>query len=245
MYTLIYLDHVDSTNRYAADYLQSHQPSNPCVIHTNHQTEGRGQYGRTWVSEKNESLCFSLIIPSVNLPLTKLFLLHCITSLSIVKQLQHYYPELNFAIKWPNDIYCLDKKICGILIQNVIKHDIVQDTILGIGINVNNSHFSNLHQASSLYILCQRMLDLNTLMDAIVREIIDRFQIFCDNEDQLLAAYNELLFCKNTEVEWMLNEHFFQARIIEVNSLGQIQLRTQNENIQWYSFGEIQYVRKV
>lgn len=103
------------------------------VILTDRQTAGKGRLGRTWISPPG-SLMFSVILkPNLaNLPFMVM-----IASLSVVYGIRTL-TGLRSQIKWPNDVLINDRKICGILIENDIRKNVLHHTVIGIGINVNN-----------------------------------------------------------------------------------------------------------
>ncbi|MBT8321842.1 MAG: biotin--[acetyl-CoA-carboxylase] ligase, partial [Eudoraea sp.] len=117
---LIKLGATDSTNAYLKELLASKDAPDGTVVQAECQQKGRGQMGREWHSEPGKNLTFSLLKKFSNFPVTKQFLLNIISSLAVVEVLNTYdVPELK--VKWPNDIMSGNQKICGILVENVVK----------------------------------------------------------------------------------------------------------------------------
>lgn len=137
MSEIIWLEEAESSNdeaRTAIDRLD-----NLSVISVRHQTKGRGQNGRVWNSKKDENLTFSIILKNLVIPPKDQIAISQIVALSIVELLGKY--GIYAKIKWPNDIYVGNNKICGILIENSITSDKIRWSIIGIGLNVNQTEF--------------------------------------------------------------------------------------------------------
>ena len=136
---LIFLKNLPSTNTYAASLVKEKEVSEGTIIYTNYQSAGRGQGWNKWESEENKNLLISIILfPSMIKPAEQ-FLLSMAVSLGICDFLDLYTTTI--SIKWPNDIYVNNDKIAGILIENSIMGDLIEHTIAGIGININQSKF--------------------------------------------------------------------------------------------------------
>ena len=148
---LIKLDATDSTNDYLKELLTSEDPPNGTVVWTQWQRKGRGQMGRNWISEAGKNLTFSILNKFNNFPVGEQFLLNMVTSLAITGVLKrHDVPDLK--IKWPNDILSGKHKICGILVEAIIKGTDLKAAIIGIGLNVNQEHFEESLRATSIKI---------------------------------------------------------------------------------------------
>jgi BirA family biotin operon repressor/biotin-[acetyl-CoA-carboxylase] ligase len=136
---VIQLSSVDSTNNYAAMLLSNDNAVHGTVILSDEQTAGRGQRGANWQSESGSNLLMSIILKHDNLSVDRQFLLTQVASLAVVDLLGKI--GLLAHIKWPNDIYVGDRKICGMLIENNLSGTVIRSSIIGIGLNVNQSYF--------------------------------------------------------------------------------------------------------
>lgn len=136
---VIQLTSVDSTNNYAAMLVSNDNAVHGTVILADEQTAGRGQRGMKWQSESGSNLLMSIILKHDNLSVDRQFLLTQVASLSVVDLLRKI--GLSAQIKWPNDIYVQDRKICGMLIENNLSGAVIRSSIVGIGLNVNQSYF--------------------------------------------------------------------------------------------------------
>lgn len=148
MFKVTWLDSVDSTNSEALRRLGA-LPSGT-VLAAREQTAGRGQRGNTWFSEPGKNLTFSVVMkfPAGFLAAANAFVLNCLCSVSVVDFLACY--GVNAAVKWPNDIYVSGRKICGMLLENGLSEGFVSHSVMGIGINVLQTEFPNLANATSL-----------------------------------------------------------------------------------------------
>ena len=140
-YPLIALDETDSTNRYISQLCNELQESvaELTTVTAEFQTAGKGQRGNTWEAERGKNLLFSFVLYPTFLEARRQFILSQIVSLSIKEELDRWSDEI--TIKWPNDIYWRDKKICGILIENDLSGHFIGRSISGIGININQNEF--------------------------------------------------------------------------------------------------------
>ena len=122
---MIHLPEVRSTNTWMLDRLaKGEDMADETVVYTLRQTAGRGQMGNSWESEPDKNISFSMLLCPEFLPIREQFIISQLCSLAIVEALdeliceQLFHDEVKFSIKWPNDIYAGDRKLCGILIEN-------------------------------------------------------------------------------------------------------------------------------
>src|SRR5690606_22019676 len=160
---VIKLNAIDSTNSYLRRLSHEESLEDYTVVTAEHQTEGRGQMGTVWNSENSKNLMFSVFRDTSKIQLEHPFLISMVTSLAILKALQRFSIS-RLSIKWPNDILSEDKKICGILIESVIKQNSLSNTIIGVGLNVNQTDFKNLPKASSLKLITGNVFDLEEVL---------------------------------------------------------------------------------
>ena len=160
---IIKLSAIDSTNRFLKQLAKETTTENFTIVVADRQTEGKGQRGATWLSESDKGLTFSCLYHYPKEVLPDLFVLNCVVALSVVETLQFLSSKF-FYIKWPNDIMAENKKIGGILIENRIKSETEFQSIIGIGINVNQTAFDQLPQATSLALIENRTFDKEILM---------------------------------------------------------------------------------
>lgn len=134
-----WFDTVDSTNNLAAE--NSDSDCDMSVYAADFQRKGRGQRGTRWKSGRGENLTFSILLKPVHIAAPDQFIISAIASLSVARYLN--IKGLNSKIKWPNDIYVGDKKICGMLIEHSLAGANLSVSIVGIGINLNQRDFDD------------------------------------------------------------------------------------------------------
>jgi BirA family biotin operon repressor/biotin-[acetyl-CoA-carboxylase] ligase len=149
---LIKLDAIDSTNEFLKGLSSNQLLENFTVVTAEIQTKGKGQMGAVWDSEPSKNLIMSVLITDFVTDINQIFDVNIAISLAVIKALEDFdIPEL--SIKWPNDIMSYHKKIGGILIENTIKSDGSINSIVGLGLNINQMNFENLPKASSLAVM--------------------------------------------------------------------------------------------
>jgi BirA family biotin operon repressor/biotin-[acetyl-CoA-carboxylase] ligase len=163
---IIWLERVDSTNDEARRHIS--EIDNLSVVSALEQTKGRGQRGNRWSSQPGENLTFSLVVKDFRIKANEQSAISQATALSLVDLLSRH--EVKARIKWPNDIYAGDEKICGILIENSLKGSEIDWSIIGIGLNVNQTAFpEDLPNPTSMKLCTGNSNPYNT------REILEEF----------------------------------------------------------------------
>ncbi|MCF6268357.1 MAG: biotin--[acetyl-CoA-carboxylase] ligase [Melioribacteraceae bacterium] len=133
----IFYDEVDSTNE---QLLKDTSISNHgTVLFADNQVKGRGRLDREWISDKHNSLTFSILLTE-NLSANNINLINLAASVAVAQSLENLY-QLDVRLKWPNDVLIKTRKVCGILVESVSKGDTVERLVIGIGVNVNQPIF--------------------------------------------------------------------------------------------------------
>lgn len=148
----IHLDEVDSTNSYAISLLKNVNLTEGTLINAKHQTKGRGQRGNLWNAVAGQNATFSLIVRPTFLNENQLFYLSKCAALALYDVLAYFLNTGHFdiKIKWPNDILVNGKKIAGVLIENVLSGRQLSWSVAGIGLNINQTSFSDGLNATSI-----------------------------------------------------------------------------------------------
>ncbi len=168
---LLAFEALDSTNGYALELLAKSKPIEGTVISTFRQTEGRGQIGSKWESEPDKNLSLSIILYPTFLAPREQFALNISIALA-VRTFVAKYTEKMVKVKWPNDIYIESRKIAGILIQNSITMQAVQFSVIGVGVNINQTQFSkNVPNATSLAAETGQGFALHELLEPLCQEV--------------------------------------------------------------------------
>lgn len=187
---IIKLDAIDSTNSYLRRLSVNEVVEDFTVVTAKVQTNGRGQMGTYWQSQVGKNLIFSVFKDFEGFTVEYPFYISIVTALAIIKTLHSFsIPKLN--VKWPNDILSGDFKISGVLIENVIKQSQIKASILGIGLNVNQTDFENLPKASSLKNISGRLYDIDEIMHFLLKHLKDYFLILKARDYKLLMSEYE------------------------------------------------------
>ena len=241
-FNIIKLDAISSTN----DWLKEKYDKNSCVdgdlIWVNEQTMGRGQNSNKWLSEAGKNLTFSFFKVLKSLKVNDQFIINCSVSTAIIDALKKIHVP-NLSLKWPNDILSDDKKICGILIENYIKGDAIVGSIIGIGLNINQTDFNNIKSASSLLNQTGKEFDLEFVLNLLLNSFMESFK-FCKSESKeyLIRKYEKLLFAKNRLSKFEVNDQTFNATIIGIDLDGKLVLQNEKKEILVFSNSAIKMI---
>ena len=228
---LIKLNATDSTNNYLKQLILERTLDDFSVVVANHQTNGRGQRGSSWISEKDKNLTFSVLKRNISIVANQQFLLNILVSLSIVKSLEGFnIPKL--AIKWPNDILSDHHKISGILIENLIKNKQIEYAIIGIGLNVNQVKFEGLSKVSSLKNIMPLAVDKDELLTKIIDKLKMYFKLYSENGSEFLnSEYESYLFRKDKPSTFSSHDNSLFTGIIRgVSASGKLCVQMENFN---------------
>ena len=235
---IIYLPTCQSTNSYAMDMSEVDVVEGTIII-TSHQTAGKGQRGNTWEALPNQNFTFSVILKPHFLPIHKQFELSMIVALGISNFLQKYLPD-SVKIKWPNDIFYQNKKICGILIENILKKDVLDKSIIGIGINILQEEFQS-NQATSLRKITGEMYDLELLFPELLKNLEEQYLLLINNHSTLIKSnYLAKMFRFNEECKFYSNR-LFTGKIVDVDIVGNLIVEVEGEEFK-FGMKEISFV---
>ncbi|WP_170067691.1 biotin--[acetyl-CoA-carboxylase] ligase [Neolewinella xylanilytica] len=240
-----------STNAALLDSLQRDEqlPAGTVYI-TDDQTAGKGQGTNRWHSSPAANLTFSLLLRPDRLAVNRIFSLTQLTSLAVLDGLLRYLPDLEShdpRIKWPNDLYAGGRKIGGILIQNGLRGDRVQWSVVGVGINVNERAFPpELRQsATSLRLLLGRDIDKAALLDAIFEAFSRRNRLLESGDvDALNTAYHRWLYRREERVDFLRLDdgRRFNARVRGVDTLGRLELTMEQDRVERFELRTLRWL---
>ena len=235
---IIRLDEVTSTNDYASNLLKSEVVHGTVVV-TQHQTQGRGQRGNSWESKTGENLLFSIILKPNFLKVQRQFLISKIAALAVCDTISQVIPDV--TIKWPNDIYTANDKIAGILIENSFSSEFLDTTIVGIGVNVNQSSFSDdLPNPTSLLLKTDREHYSDVLLANICKAFEARYtNLKLGNIHEINLQYFNRLFRSQGFNHYSSHGENFMARIVGVRDSGEIVLETPEGTQREFAFKEV------
>ena len=236
----IKLDAIDSTNEFLKGLSVEQTLENFTVVTAENQTKGKGQMGSVWVSEPGKNLIMSILVKNYLTDISQLFNSSIVASVSIIQALEELnIPEL--SIKWPNDIMSYNKKIGGILIENSIKSDGNIFSIVGLGLNVNQTNFEQLPKASSLAAICNTPFDKEEILLKIIDKLEQNVLFWNQTPDLLWSEYTNKLFKKGIPMPFEdQNQHQFMGIIQGVSSIGRLRILLDNDTVSEFDIKGIQ-----
>jgi len=245
-FTILRFDSLNSTNTEALNQAKQGADEGLCVV-AKQQTAGRGRHGRTWISEKDAGLYFSLVLrPTIeNKFLPLLTLMSAVAVFDVLRELYKLKPD----IKWANDVHVDEKKICGILAEMAeTKRGLA--VIVGIGINLKSSNFPPEVEAiaTSIEQEINRKIDADELLENLTRQLAKYYQI--------LEGENG---AEKIRQEWAERSTYFRGKSVTVkmeNELiagttrgleesGALRIETKNGEIKIVHAGEVERLRKI
>ncbi|MGC4023123.1 MAG: biotin--[acetyl-CoA-carboxylase] ligase [Cyclobacteriaceae bacterium] len=237
---LVFVPECQSTNSLLLEMASKSALPEGTVVITAHQTAGRGQRGNTWTTDANVNLTFSVLLKPNFLKAKNQFNLTMAVSLALIDFLN----EENISeskIKWPNDIIISNKKVCGILIENSLQGEAIQQSIVGIGMNINQKNFQ-LHTASSLSLVCNRDFDLNQVFNLLLEKLEKRYlQLRTGKVEGLKNEYLQNLLGYEIERRFISNENEFEGVIKDVSESGELIVLSLGEKLS-FKLKEISFI---
>ena len=234
---IIHIDETDSTNRWLAEHRTEGQ--NPCVVVADYQTAGRGCGTNKWESERGKNLLFSMLIHPTEIAINKQFMVSMAVANSIAAVVAKYVTSQAVSVKWPNDIYVGDKKICGILIENRLQGGVIKDSIIGVGLNVNQLCFvSDAPNPVSMANITGRQFDREQLL----QELLEAFQQEWADLEGVRERYLQQLYRRKGFFRYRDAYGECTAEIVTVEADGHLVLQDVDGRTNRYAFKEIQFV---
>lgn len=216
------------------------------VIYTPCQTAGRGQKGNSWESEDGKNLTFSLLLKHPPVKARDQFYLSEAAALAVVEALTSEAGD-GFTVKWPNDAYWQDKKICGMLIENSLDGTDIATCIIGIGINVNQERFvSDAPNPVSLINITGQEHDLTALLKKVCSRIEQLVASLGDDtaREQLHRQYMAVLYRNDGDLHPYEDAagNRFMATVADIAPDGTLTLRHEDGTTHDYLFKEVRHI---
>ena len=231
-----------STNQDIKEYVLESDISEPICLYADSQLQGKGQRGNTWVSEPNKNLTCSFYFNDIDIHVDKQFDLSIYVALTILRTLDDLGLN-NCQIKWPNDILTGEgKKLSGILIENTLSGAIMKSAIIGIGINVGQTDFPGLPNATSILLEKGKKISVERVLNTLISNMrhLDkqlRLQVDIDEYYKNMYRFNE----KSTFRD--LNGNIFHGLIQGVTRNGYLKVYHQeDQRINEYDIKEIEFM---
>jgi BirA family biotin operon repressor/biotin-[acetyl-CoA-carboxylase] ligase len=237
---VIKLDAIDSTNTYLKMMCSNNLPKDYTVVSAQSQTLGRGQMGTHWQGETGKNLMVSVFKRLPDFDLEQQFYISMVVSLAICNALKPFnIPQLH--IKWPNDILSANRKICGILIENIVKSNKLQGSVIGFGLNVNQKYFRDLPQASSMTLLTGVLFNTDEVLFEVLKQLESYFKLIASNKfTEIKSEYENLLF-RIDKPSTFQNKNLttFSGIIKGVTKKGKLKVRIEDDVIKTFEFKEV------
>jgi BirA family transcriptional regulator, biotin operon repressor / biotin---[acetyl-CoA-carboxylase] ligase len=238
---LTILAQTESTNNYAMQLVHDGLAKHGTAVAALHQTAGKGQRGKTWQTPAGNSIAISVIIKVDALKPNQQFLLSMAVALASYSFITKYIVK-DVSLKWPNDLYWQNKKLGGILIENIFSGAKWKWAVVGIGLNVNQQRFNgSLPNPVSVRQITQREFDIEKLLTELHNAVLEKLEtIRLKNFDDLVKEYNDLLYCLNQPVKLKKGNQVFTTTIKGVNAHGQLLTADVIERL--FNFGEVEWI---
>lgn len=247
----IHLDCVSSTNTYLKEMMEKCPPEQRqelfppyFVVTASRQEQGRGRQQKTWESEPDKNLLFSVLLyPQIH-PSDQFHVCRHI-SVAVAEFVRETFSIENVYIKWPNDIYIHDKKLAGILIEHFLSQNIINYSVIGIGININQREFSSdLPNPTSIFLETGKIHSLEFCLEKAMDKIK---QVSTRQANMLEKQYMDYLYKHHVFSKYILpkiSQEPLLLKITGVDKMGLLQLEDENNRLYNCAFNEVIYCQK-
>jgi BirA family biotin operon repressor/biotin-[acetyl-CoA-carboxylase] ligase len=237
---LVFVPDCPSTNTLALQISEQSSAIEGTLVITDHQTAGKGQRGNIWEAEPGMNLTFSLILKPNFLAINKQFFLNIVICLALKDYLKEKTPDYVY-IKWPNDILVHEKKISGVLIENQLQGTRISNSIVGVGLNINQKHFHPF-SATSVANITGTAFDLAVELPILLGFIESRYlQLRQEKHEVLMNGYLDALYRRHEKHTFSHNGHLFEGVIQDLDESGKLRIQIGNE-IRCFGIKEISYI---
>ncbi len=242
---ILWIDEVDSTNRFLVEKAKCCDAlPNGFVVAAEYQTAGKGQGTNRWEAEAHKNLLFSLLLKPDGVQASEQFIISQIVALSLRATVEEFL-SCKVSMKWPNDIYVGDKKIAGILIENRLQGAQITQSVVGIGLNVNQRVFvSDAPNPVSMFQIANAEFDCQQILSTFLQRVEEYFIDLTAEKRQAIAD----LYLKNLYradgFYWFEDERNgrFSAHIADVLPDGHLLLERASDAQQCvYAFKEVRF----
>lgn len=245
-YPITWFDSIDSTNAEARRELP--ELNKMSVIAARFQSAGRGQRGNTWQSASGENLTFTIVLKytdSLRVSSQEQFVVSEVSALSVRKYIKDAH-GIDSKIKWPNDIYVGDRKICGMLIENASTGTYLSSSIIGIGINLNQTDFpAGLLNPTSVALVRGGSYSIERELERFIETFTSTLrELEAGNRDHLRHDYLEGLYRKDSPCQYKdyLSDTEFTGTIKGISDTGLLLVEMPDGKVKSFSFKEIGYI---
>ncbi len=206
------------------------------VVAARFQTHGRGQRNNSWSSESGKNLMICVVLEPLHIPPRYQFTLSQIVALAVADTLKEY--GICPKVKWTNDIYVGDRKICGILLENNISGDTIRRSVVGIGVNINQLQFPDMSRNPTSMIL-------ETGLEFSIEEVVERLIVnmqrrYAADSVAINEEYNKQLYRLNEPHDYRIGDTLQKGTICGTDPTGELMVEIDGE-IRRFLYGEISF----
>ena len=234
-----------STNDDLREYALENHSDKTVALLTFYQKNGKGQRGRFWHAEEGSSLTFSMLFKDVQIPFAQIFQIHVGVSLVLIDFLSEITQgQINFNVKWPNDIMAENKKCAGILIETKSTERGVNEMIIGIGVNLNNTEFpSQLAHAVSLKQISAEHYPIENSFSILIQRLeqIVRAMPLRETWNRLFENYQQSLFKRKQQIEVIYKDELLMVELEGVDESGRLIVKEKELGLIHASFEELKW----
>ncbi len=237
-----HLSQTDSTMLRLRDEAYAHCQEEFTLLTADYQSAGRGQRGTSWEADAGLNLLFGFLFHPEAVLANHQFLLSEALALAVCEALSAYAD--GFSVKWPNDVYWHDRKICGMLLEHDLQGRHIATTLTGVGINVNQSEFrSNAPNPVSLLQILGHEVEREALLTHLL-QAFERYyrQLQHGNSALLHTAYMHHLYRREGMHPYEDIDGPFNARILDISPIGMLTLQREEGTQRTYAFKEVKFV---
>ncbi|MBL7951250.1 MAG: biotin--[acetyl-CoA-carboxylase] ligase [Flavobacteriales bacterium] len=237
---IIKFDTLESTNKTAAELLNLSKVQHGAVILAHEQTAGRGQRGRSWLSEPGADLMMSVVLKPARLRADEQFALGKVAALAVAEVVRLLVPG-EVRIKWPNDVLVDRLKIAGILIKNEVVGELVHSSVVGMGINANSHDFPEALVATSILLESGRKVELAVLLDHVCKALDRRWKAYEAGESGLAEEYVDQLWARGRWAELLLDDRPVMGRPVDVDRHGRLIVELEGGEVAAYGLDRLRF----
>lgn len=239
-YPFIEIPTVDSTNIYAMQQVHARLAKHGAAYFAHEQTQGKGQRGRAWESQKEDNIILSVVYEPLQLPASSAFLFSSAIAVACYNFCKVYTGD-EISVKWPNDLYWRDRKAGGILVENIFRGSTWEWSIVGIGLNINQVKFpENLTNPVSFRQITGKTFQVLELSKELCFHLQQTWEDLLTGGDEMLQTYNNALYKRGETVKLKQAARIFDARIDGVNKNGQLEVFTAIP--EYFNHGDISWI---
>lgn len=238
---IIFLPECHSTNDELSDLIRRSNEPEGIILYTDHQTKGKGQRGNVWLDDPGKNILMSILIKPKSLPVVNQYLLNVLVGLAVFKTFSRYMGDQKLKLKWPNDVMYDGRKIAGILIENSLRSSTIENSIVGIGINLNQETFQ-LPTAISLRNVIDAEINRLEFMECLTLDL-EYFLQKLKNHDVLglRAAYHDVLYLIDSPSTFKDHNGIFTGTIQGIDDSGKLIMLVGNE-VRKYQVKELSFI---